>query len=149
MVLTKIYDNIDNINDLKAFHVETAMVKSDDLLKKVLRVTTDHGNEYGIRLENEEDKLKNGTAFLLSDKELLVLNVIADKMIVIVPKDINQMGILAHMLGNLHKPVRIAKGEISLLYDKVVAQTLDSKNIPYETRDIQLSEPLHYADLSF
>ena len=100
-------------------------------------------------MENEEDKLKNGTAFLLSDKELLVLNVIADKMIVIVPKDINQMGILAHMLGNLHKPVRIAKGEISLLYDKVVAQTLDSKNIPYETRDIQLSEPLHYADLSF
>ncbi len=38
MVLTKIYDNIDNINDLKAFHVETAMVKSDDVSQQIMEM---------------------------------------------------------------------------------------------------------------
>lgn len=148
MILTEVYKNVDDIADLKSFHVETAMVKSDDLLKKILRVTTDHGNDYGIRLADEMITLENGSAFKISDKELLVLSVIADEMIVITPTDIDNMGELAHMLGNLHKPVQVANGQISLLFDKVVVQTLDSKEIPYEIKEVQLSEPLRYADLA-
>ncbi|MGO3037247.1 MULTISPECIES: urease accessory protein UreE [Lactococcus] len=149
MILTEVYKNVDDITDLDAFHIETALVKSDDLLKKVLRVTTDHENNYGIHLEDETATLRNGSALKISDKELLVLSVIADEMIVVTPTDINNMGELAHMLGNLHKPVQVTNGQISLFFDKVVAQILDSKNIPYEIKKVQLSEPLRYADLTF
>ena len=134
MILTEVYKNVDDISNLQDFHVETAMVKSDDLLKKVLRVTSDHGHDYGIRLD--DDILENGSAFKLSDKELLVLSVIPDEMMVVTPTDIDNMGELAHMLGNLHKPIQVSEGKISLLFDKVVAQTLDKKHIPYEIINI-------------
>ena len=146
MILTEVYKNVDDISNLQDFHVETAMVKSDDLLKKVLRVTSDHGHDYGIRLD--DDILENGSAFKLSDKELLVLSVIPDEMMVVTPTDIDNMGELAHMLGNLHKPIQVSEGKISLLFDKVVEQTLDKKHIPYEIKEVQLTEPLRYVGLA-
>ena len=57
MILTEIYRNVDDIPDIESYHIETAMVKSDDLLKSIQRVTTDHGNDYGIRLEDENQVL--------------------------------------------------------------------------------------------
>ena len=148
MILTDVFNTVDEIENLSDFHIETAMVKSDDLMKSILRVTTDHGNDYGIRLSDSSQVLENGSAFKLSDGELLVLSVIPDEMIVVKPSGIDEMGELAHMLGNPHKPVQIADGTISLLFDKVVAETLKARNIPFAVESIQLEQPLRYADLS-
>ncbi|MCI6872003.1 MAG: urease accessory protein UreE [Streptococcus hyointestinalis] len=148
MILTDVFNTVDELENLSDFHIETAMVKSDDLMKSILRVTTDHGNDYGIRLSDSSQVLENGSAFKLSDGELLVLSVIPDEMIVVKPSGIDEMGELAHMLGNLHKPVQIADGTISLLFDKVVAETLKARNIPFAVESIQLEQPLRYADLS-
>ena len=148
MILTDVFNTVDEIENLSDFHIETAMVKSDDLMKSILRVTTDHGNDYGIRLSDSSQVLENGSAFKLSDGELLVLSVIPDEMIVVKPSGIDEMGELAHMLCNLHKPVQIADGTISLLFDKVVAETLKARNIPFAVESIQLEQPLRYADLS-
>lgn len=148
MILTKIYRNVDDIPDIGSYHIETAMVKSDDLMKNILRVRTDHGNEYGIRLEDTNTILENGSAFKLGDKKLLVLSVIPDEVIIISPKDINQMGTVAHFLGNLHKPVQIKDGKISLLLDKVVVKSLKKKDIDYKLEKISLDQPLEYLDLT-
>ncbi|AGR65369.1 MULTISPECIES: urease accessory protein UreE [Limosilactobacillus] len=148
MVLTEVYRNVDDIPNIGSYHIETAMVKSDDLMKNILRVKTDHGNEYGIRLDNEDQILENGSAFKLGDKQLLVLSVIADEMIEITPRDIDEMGLVAHFLGNLHKPVQIKDGKISLLLDKVVIKMLDKHDINYELKKVQLDQPLEYLDLT-
>ncbi len=148
MILTEIYQKVDDIADLESYHIETAQVKSDDLMKSILRVKSDHGREYGIRLEDESQTLENGSAFLVGDHRLLVITVTADQVIVISPGDIDQMGRIAHMLGNLHKPVQIKDGTIALIYDRVVAMTLDQKNIDYRVEKKQLDEPMQYADLS-
>ena len=92
MIFTKIDGNIKEREDLGHVHVETAMVKSDDLAKSILRVKSDHHNEYGIRLE--EGKLENGSFFFIDDHHVLVLNVIPEEMIVITPKDIDDCGII-------------------------------------------------------
>ena len=148
MILTEIYRNIADIPDVENWHVETAMVKSDDLLKSILRVSSDHGREYGIRLEDETQRLENGSAFLLEPGKLLVLSVIPDEVIVISPKDMDEMGRTAHMLGNLHKPVQVENGEITLLTDPVVLQTLDKSGIAYRLEKICLDQPMRYADLT-
>ena len=148
MILTKIYRNVDDIPNIDSYHIETAMVKSDDLLKSILRVTSDHGKDYGIRLEDKNDVLENGSAFIVGDKHLLVLSVIADEAITITPKDIDEMGEVAHLLGNLHKPVEIKDGKITLLLDEVVVNTLEGKGIDYKIEKIQFSKPLKYADLT-
>ena len=128
-----------DIPDPESYHIETALVKSDDLLKSILRVTSDHGRDYGIRLEDESQKLENGSAFLLAPGKLLVLSVIPDEVIVISPKDIDEMGRTAHMLGNLHKPVQIGGGKITLLTDPVVLQTLDKINGTVDADEARLA----------
>ena len=69
-------------------------------------------------------------------------------MIIITPKDINDMGIIAHTLGNLHKPVQVRDGKISLLYDPVVEVNLKKMGTPFCIEKVQLEEALHYANLS-
>ena len=116
MIFTKISGNLKDDASVKSKHIETAMVKSDDLSKVILRVKSDHGNEFGIRLSDDE-KLENGSYFIIDEGHILALSVIPEEMIIITPKDINDMGVIAHTLGNLHKPVQVRDGKISLLYD--------------------------------
>ena len=148
MILTEVFANVEDINDLEHYHIETCMVKSDDLMKRILRVTSDHGNDYGIRLAEDSEGLENGSAFKIGHHRLLVLSVIPDEIIKIVPKDIDEMGVLAHMLGNLHKPVQVEAGKITLLFDPVVVKTLDQKQVEYTVEKAQLAEPLRYVDLT-
>lgn len=147
MILTEVYRNVDDIPDIESYHVETAQVKSDDLLKSIIRVESDHHNEYGIRLSDESQVLENGSAFVVGDHRLLVLTVIADEVIVITPKDIDEMGTIAHMLGNLHKPVQVEGGKITMALDKVVVKTLDQQGVTYEVKKMQLGHALDYAHL--
>lgn len=148
MILTEVFANVEDINDLEQYHIETCLVKSDDLMKKILRVTSDHGNDYGIRLAEDSEGLSNGAAFKVGPKRLVVLSVIPDELIKIVPKDIDEMGVIAHMLGNLHKPVQVEAGTITLLFDPVVVKTLEQKHVQYTVEKAQLAEPLRYVDLT-
>lgn len=148
MILTEVYGNIQEIPDLASWHVETALVKSDDLLKSILRVTSDHGRDYGIRLGDESQKLENGSAFMLEPGKLLVLSVIPDEVIVITPSDMDEMGKTAHMLGNLHKPVQIRDGRITLLMDPVVLKTLKDNGTEFTVEKVQLDKPMQYANLT-
>lgn len=148
MILTEIFANVRDIPDLKKYHVETCMVKSDDLHKKILRLKTDHGNEYGVRLLDGEAALGNGVAFKAGDHNLVVLSVIPDEVIVVLPKDIDEMGFAAHLLGNLHKPVQIENGTIVLLHEALVEDALRQHAIAYEVKKMPLDKPLMYADLS-
>ena len=70
-------------------------------------------------------------------------------MIVITPKDIDEMGRIAHLLGNTHKPVKVENGKIILDRDPVVEKILDHNDIQYELKEMTLSEPLKFADLSY
>lgn len=148
MILTEIYANVRDIPDIADYHVETAMVKSDDLLKSILRVTSDHGRDYGIRLEDETQSLENGTAFKVGEGKLLVLSVVPDEVIVVTPRDIDEMGTVAHMLGNLHKPVQVKDGQITLLMDEVVVQTLRQEGVSYRVEKMQLDQPMRYVNLT-
>lgn len=147
MIFTKISGNLKDDASVKSKHIETAMVKSDDLSKVILRVKSDHGNEFGIRLSDDE-KLENGSYFIIDEGHILALSVIPEEMIIITPKDINDMGIIAHTLGNLHKPVQVRDGKISLLYDPVVEVNLKKIDTPFCIEKVQLEEALHYANLS-
>lgn len=57
------------------------------------------------KLEDENQVLESCSAFKIGEKRLLVISVIPDEMIVVKPKNIDEMGVIAHLLGNLHKPV--------------------------------------------
>ena len=57
MIFNKVLGNIDKYKNLDNFHIEKIYINSDDALKRILRVNSDHNHEYGIALdENVELK---------------------------------------------------------------------------------------------
>lgn len=62
MIFTKVDALVKDI-DVDKYHIETVILSSDNLNKKIIRVKSDHGNEFGIRLDKGQ-KLQNGSAFL-------------------------------------------------------------------------------------
>ncbi|MFZ8101722.1 urease accessory protein UreE, partial [Staphylococcus arlettae] len=56
MIIEEIQGNIANLSaDQKQKHIEKVYLENSDLVKRIQRVTTDHGNEVGIRLTQPID----------------------------------------------------------------------------------------------
>ncbi|MEY8445544.1 urease accessory protein UreE [Enterococcus ratti] len=148
MIFTTVSGNINELTNKEAYHIEVAQISSDDLNKRVLRIISDHGNEFGIRLAEKSEELKNGSYFLIDSHNVLVLSVIPEKMIVIRPKNIDEMGKIAHLLGNTHKPIEVENGTIKLAIDPVVLDVLNHKQIEHHTEKIALNSPLRHVNLA-
>lgn len=148
MILTRPFAIEDEFEDIGCFHVERAYVSSDDLSKRILRVRTDHGNEFGIRLADDAPPLARGTLFEVGEGRLLALETVPDKMLVVRPRSMDEMGRIAHYLGNLHKPVEVADGTITLLYDPVVDRDLVAEGAVVEVVEMELDHPLRHIDLA-
>lgn len=148
MIFTEVVANVNNLINLETYHIETANITSNDLTKRIIRVISDHGNEFGIRLHDDSRELEHGSVFFIDDNRLLILSVIPDEMIVITPKDIDEMGEIAHLLGNTHKPISVENGKIKLALDPVVLNVLNHKYIEYKTEKIILNKPLKHVNLA-
>ena len=67
MIIEEIQGNIANLSqDEKQKHVEKVYLENSDLVKRIQRVKTDHGNEIGIRLKQPID-LQYGCLLYTSD----------------------------------------------------------------------------------
>ena len=131
MIFTKVDALVKDI-DVDKYHIETVILSSDDLNKKIIRVKSYHGNEFGIRL----------------DHHVLAIGVESQDLIVISPKDMDEMGITAHILGNTHKPIEVKDAKIYLEVDPVVEQVLTQKEIAYTIEEVVLDKPLRHVNLT-
>lgn len=136
MRLTKIFTDIDKVNELEQYHVETALVTKEELAKQVLTVKTRQGNEYEIDLTNNNEHLKNGSTFLLGHDRLLVLILDSKEELTIEPKDSNEMGSIAYMLGEMHKVIEIKDEKIILASDPLVLSLLKQYNVEYVSQKV-------------
>ena len=93
MIFNEVIGNISEINDLNGYHVETIYLNSEDMIKRILRVTSDHNREYGITLENNE-KLKDGDILYNEDKKIIVVKVNSEDVLIIKPSSITEMGVI-------------------------------------------------------
>lgn len=126
-------------------HVEKISLKSDELLKRINRVTSDHGNEYGISL-SKETVLKDGDILYKDDKNMVVVSVKSDDVLIIKPTSITEMGRIAHNLGNRHLPAQFRDGMMVLEYDKLVEDLLKEEAIPYSREDLTLEKAFRHVE---
>lgn len=129
MIIEKVVGNIHELNK-PTTHIERVYVRSDDLLKKILRVKTDHGNELGIRLK-EGTVLKDGDILYQDERNTIIISVLADDVLVIKPTNLTQMGDIAHQLGNRHLPAQFENDEMIVQYDYLVEKLLQDLEIPF------------------
>lgn len=138
MIIEKIVGNIKDL-DIAPQHIERVYVRSDDLVKKIQRVKTDHGKEIGIRLKDIKE-LSDGDILYQDEKNSIVISVIEDDVIVIKPTSIQQMGEIAHQLGNRHLPAQFNKDEMIVQYDYLVEKLLNEHEIPFIREKRKMSE---------
>lgn len=145
MVLNQIVGNIQDIDDLSGYHIETIYLDSDDMLKRILRVISDHNREYGISIEGGK-RLEDGDLLLNEDKKLIVVKVNNDDVLVIKPTSINEMGRIAHSLGNRHLPAQFENDTMIIQYDRLVEEELKKDNINYSHQNMKLKKAFRHVE---
>lgn len=145
MILNKILGNIHDDIDTQRLHVEKIQLRSDELLKRINRVTSDHGHEYGISIDKSE-VLKDGDVLFKDEKNIVVVSVKSDNVLVIKPETINEMGRIAHNLGNRHLPAQFRDGMMILEYDKLVEDLLKEEGIRYSREDVTLEKAFRHVE---
>ncbi len=145
MVFERVLGNIKDIENIKNFHVEKIILKSDDSIKRIIRVTSDHGHEYGISLEKGKT-LNNGDILLNDGHNLVVIQYESNDILVIKPTNINQMGKIAHELGNRHLPAQFKDDTMIVEYDSLVEEKLKQDKINYTREDRVLEKAFRHVE---
>lgn len=142
MIIEKVLGNVSTM-EKRTPHVERVYLESDLLVKRIQRVITDHGREIGIRLKDNKD-LVDGDILHMDEKNMIVISVKEDDVLVIMPNSIGQMGDIAHQLGNRHLPAQFEGDEMLVQYDYLVEELLKQVKVPYKRENRKVGQAFRH-----
>lgn len=145
MIFNQVLGNIDDINDLNNLHIEKIYINSEDALKRIMRVNSDHNHEYGIALSGNVE-LKDGDILYHDDKNMIIVKIKSDDVLVIRPTNITEMGIIAHSLGNRHLQAQFEDGKMIIQYDALVEGELKRDKINYSRENLKLKKAFRHVE---
>src|SRR5213595_3452989 len=99
MIIEKILGNLHELPDpglYAGLHKEKVVLPSAQLVKRIQRVTTDHGKELGIRLPSGSGDLRDGDILQVTESNMIVVSVLPTDVLVIAPRSVHEMGVVAH-----------------------------------------------------
>ncbi|RLL40587.1 urease accessory protein UreE [Oceanobacillus piezotolerans] len=145
MIVEQIITNIENMGkeEIEKRHIEKVYLESAHLMKRIQRVKTDHGKEIGIRLKESRD-LVAGDVLYMDENNIIMIDVLSDDLIVIQPRNINEMGTIAHQLGNRHLPAQFEGDEMLVQYDYLVEELLQELQIPYKREERKVNKAFRH-----
>ncbi|MWV45797.1 urease accessory protein UreE [Paenibacillus sp. HJL G12] len=145
MIIEKVLTNIESLgkDEVGKRHIEKIYMESADLVKRIQRVKTDHGKEIGIRLTDPRD-LVAGDILFMDDKNIIMVDVLSDDLIVIRPRSLKEMGTIAHQLGNRHLPAQFEEDEMLVQYDYLVEELLKQLEIPYQREERKVKQAFRH-----
>lgn len=145
MIVDKVVTNIRDLDqsELDQRHIEKVYLESEHLMKRIQRVETDHGRELGIRLKDPKD-LEAGDVLFMDDKNIIMIDVLTDDLIVIRPRSMYEMGTIAHQLGNRHLPAQFEEDEMLVQYDYLVEELLVEMDTPYQREERKVKQAFRH-----
>ena len=145
MIFNQVLGNINEIDNLNDVHIEKIYISSEEALKRIIRVNSDHNHEYGIAL-SENIELKDGDILYRDDKNIIIVKIKGDDVLVIKPNSITEMGIIAHSLGNRHLQAQFEDGKMIIQYDALVEGELKRDNINYSRENLKLKKAFRHVE---
>ncbi|GAA0136252.1 urease accessory protein UreE [Paenibacillus sp. YSY-4.3] len=142
MIIEQIVTSLDDISPENRIqrHLERVYLHSDDLLKRIQRVVTDHGRELGISLV-QSTSLNHGDVLYMDDNSLIVVEVVPEEVLAIRPRNMQEMGDIAHKLGNRHLPAQFEEERMLVQYDYLVEDLLKQSDVPYTCEKLKVKQP--------
>jgi urease accessory protein len=158
VIVEKIVGNLADLprEERDGLHVEKVVLAGADLVKRIQRVTTDHGREIGLRLAaapGRDGDLRDGDILLRDASGVVAVAVLPSDVLVIAPRTIAEMGITAHGLGNRHVQAQFFDADseygaevMVVQFDHTVQDYLDRHQVPYERQDRVMPVPFRHAE---
>lgn len=146
MLITKVSghkhlpDVIDNVLESD---VEWIELDWDELNKRILRKSTNKGRDVAISLPEGESLKPGDILYQDEQQEILVLSK-EERVYVIYPQDMIEMGKTAFELGNRHTPCLIEKEEILVRYDATLERIFKEIGVKYEQEWRRFNKPFAY-----
>jgi urease accessory protein len=136
-------------------HQEKVVLPSAQLVKRIQRVTTDHGKEIGIRLPFGSGDLRDGDILHVAEANMIVVSVLPTDVLVVAPRTIHEMGVVAHSLGNRHLQAQFFDADseygtevMVCAYDHTVEDYLKHVGVPYSRQERVMPVPFRHAEHS-
>ena len=159
MIIEKVLGNLHDLPASRApyagLHQEKVVLPSSQLVKRIQRVTTDHGKEIGIRLQPGSGDLRDGDILHLAETNMIVVSVLPTDVLVIAPRSVHEMGVVAHSLGNRHLQAQFfdslseyGADVMVCQYDHTVEDYLKSVGVPYDRQERVMPVPFRHAEHS-
>lgn len=135
MVIEKILGNISNypVNNRT---IDYVMVEWYELDKKILRKTSEAGEEIGIRVDT---RLHEGDVLYADDKRILVIDILPSDLTVICVHSMQEMGRLCFELGNRHLSLAIEEDRVSVPYDEPTFLYLQKLGFTVERKEAKFT----------
>ncbi len=145
LIIEKVITNLDEMerSEIEKRHIEKVYLESTHLVKRIQRVKTDHGKEIGIRLKEARD-LEAGDVLYMDDKNIIIIDVLSDDLLVISPRNIKEMGTIAHQLGNRHIPAQFEEENMLVQYDYLIEELLQQLEIPYKREERKVKQAFRH-----
>ena len=71
-----------------------------------------------------------GDVLYMDEKNMIIVDVLSDDLLVISPQFLKEMGTIAHQLGNRHLPAQFEEDEMLVQYDYLVEELLQELTNP-------------------
>ncbi|MDN5569812.1 MAG: urease accessory protein UreE [Propionibacteriaceae bacterium] len=157
MIITKVVGNLADLPaaERELLHVERIELASAALTRRIQRVTSDHGREFGLRLDSDAD-LRDGDILLREGRNVVAVAVTSQEVLVIAPRGIVEALRVGHGLGNRHLPAQFfeefeapgldtGEGVMVVQADRTVSAFLDHEGTPYTLVERVLEVPFRHA----
>ncbi|MEJ4100559.1 urease accessory protein UreE [Corynebacterium mastitidis] len=147
MIITSIVGNLGDHPGLVPADAHREVVWLDDQArtKRTQRLITDHGTEVGLRLPTGHPDLRDGDVLLRADTTIVVRARPSD-VLVISPRGVHEMGVVAHALGNRHLPAQFMGEQMVVQWDPTVVDFLTHRGVPHERQERVMSVPFRHAE---
>jgi urease accessory protein len=158
VIVDRIVGNLADLpqEERDGLHVEKVVLAGADLVKRIQRVTTDHGREIGLRLvaaPGRDGDLRDGDILLRDATGVVAVAVLPSDVLVIAPRTLAEMGVTAHSLGNRHLQAQFFDADseygaevMVVQFDHTVQDYLDHHQVPYERQDRVMPVPFRHAE---
>lgn len=159
MIVESVLGNLAELTEQErsGLHLERIALSGAQLRRRIQRVVTDHGTEIGIRLA-ERLVLRDGDILHRRGRDAVVVSTLPDDVLVFAPATIEQMGLVAHALGNRHLPAQFLApgteveglgghdGAMVVQYDHTAEVFLREAGVRFARVERRMEAPFRHAE---